>query len=199
VKEFLVIRDVRKFKEASEPSRREILQLLAIKDMSVDELAKILEKDVSTIYRHINRLEAAGFVEVAREERVGPVSKKYYRRVAKIIIGIIPPEESFETEIFQKATFGKIKKALLALKGFRYNIPEDDASLNRLTEIAIEWDNLWESSFDARIDEEKMLGDLSVYYTACLLLSLVETREDPELQRATDLLVSELTKLRKNV
>lgn len=197
MKEFLIIRDAQKFKEASEPSRQKILQILSIKEMSVDELAKILEKDVSTIYRHINKLEAAGFVEVAREEPVGPVSKRYYRRAAKIIIGLLPPEETFESEIFRKYSYEKIRKGLLALKGFRYDIPEDEASLDELTEIAIEWDKLWEGSFDARIDEKKMVGDVSTYYTAALLLALVETREDPRLRRATESLVSELAKRRK--
>jgi DNA-binding transcriptional ArsR family regulator len=199
MKEFLIIRDAQKFKEASEPSRQKILQILSIKEMSVDELAKILEKDVSTIYRHINKLEAAGFVEVAREEPVGPVSKRYYRRAAKIIIGLLPPEETFESEIFRKYSYEKIREGLLALRGFRYNIPEDEASLDELTEIAIEWDKLWEGSIDARIDEEKMVGDVSAYYTAALLLALVETREDPRLRRATESLVSELAKHRKNV
>ena len=197
MKEFLIIRDAQKFKEASEPSRQKILQILSIKEMSVDELAKILEKDVSTIYRHINKLEAAGFVEVAREEPVGPVSKRYYRRAAKIIIGLLPPEETFESEIFRKYSYEKIRKGLLALRGFRYDIPEDEASLDELTEIAIEWDKLWEGSIDARIDEKKMVGDVSTYYTAALLLALVETREDPRLRRATESLVSELAKRRK--
>lgn len=197
MKEFLIIRDAQKFKEASEPSRRKILQILSIKEMSVDELAKILERDVSTVYRHISKLEAAGLVEVAREERVGPVTKRYYRRAAKIMIGLLPSKETSETEIFQKASYEKMRKVLLALKGFRYDIPEDEASLDRLTEIAIKWDKLWESCFDARISEEKMVGDLSAYYTAALLLSLVETREDPSLRRATELLVSELAKRRK--
>lgn len=197
MKEFLIIRDAQKFKEASEPSRQKILQLLSIKEMSVDELAKILEKDVSTIYRHINKLEVAGLVEVAREERVGPVSKRYFRRAAKIIVGLLPPEETFESEIFRKYSYEKIRKGLLALRGFRYDIPEDEASLDELTEIAIEWEKLWEGSFDARIDEKKMVGDVSAYYTAALLLALVETREDPRLRRATESLVSELAKRRK--
>jgi DNA-binding transcriptional ArsR family regulator len=199
MKEFLIIRDAQKFKEASEPSRRKILQLLSIKDMSVDELAKILEKDVSTIYRHVHKLEVAGLVEVARNERVGPVSKRYYRRAAKIIIGLLPPEEAYETEIFKKASYEKMRKGLLGLRGFRYDMPEDEASLDKLTEVAVEWEKLWEGSFNARIDEEKMVGDPSVYYTAALLLALVETRENPQLRRATDLLVSELAKLRKSV
>jgi len=199
MKEFLVIRDAQKLKEASEPSRRKILQLLSIKEMSVDELAEILERDVSTVYRHINKLEAAGFVEVAREERVGPVSKRYYRRTAKMIIGLLPSKETSETEIFHKASYEKMRKGLLMLKAFKYDIPEDDASLDRLTEIAMEWQRLWESSFDTRIDEEKMVGDVSAYYTAALLLALVETQENPELRRATELLVSELAKRRKNV
>jgi DNA-binding transcriptional ArsR family regulator len=197
LKEFLVIRDAQKFKEASEPSRQKILQILSIKEMSVDELAKILEKDASTIYRHINKLEAAGLVEVAREERVGPVSKRYYRRAAKIIIGLLPPEETPETEIIRKASYEKMRKVLLALRGFRYSISEDKASLDRLSEIATEWGKLWENSINARIDEEKMVGDVSTYYTAVLLSALVETRENPRLRRATELLVSELAKLRK--
>ena len=197
MKEFLVIRDAQKFKEASEPSRQKILQLLSTKEMSADELAKILEKDVSTIYRHINKLEDAGLVEVAREERVGPVSRRYYQRAAKIIVGLLPSEEVFESEIFRKYSYEKMRKGLLALRGFRYDIPEDEASLDRLTEIAVEWVKLWDSSIDARIDEEKMVGDIAAYYTAVLLSALVETQKNPQLRRATELLVSELAKRRK--
>ena len=199
MKEFLIIRDGQKFKEASEPSRRQILQLLSIKEMSVDKLAEMLEKDVSTIYRHVNKLETAGLVEVARKEQVGPVSKKYYRRAAKIIIGLLPPEETFESEIFRKYSYEKMRKGLLALKGFRYNIPEDNTSLGKLAEIALEWDKLWDSNINARIVEEKMVGDIPAYYTALLLLTLIETRENPPLRRATEVLVSELAKRRANV
>ncbi len=198
MKEFLVIRDAQKFKEASEPTRQKILQLLSIKELSVDELAKLLEKDVSTIYRHISKLVAIGFVEIAREEQVGSVSKRYYRRVAKLIIGIFPSEEIAEIEILQKELHEKIRRGLLALSGFRYNI-KDDASLDRLVKIATDWYRLCNSSVDNRIIEEKMVGDISAYNIALKLLVLVETRDNPTLRKATELLVSELAKRRENM
>ena len=127
MKDFLLIRDARKIKEALEPSRQKILELLSIKEMDVKEIAAILEKDVSTIYRHISKLEDSGLVEKAREERVGPVSRRYYGRVARNIVMLLPSEETHEADIFRRTVYEKMRKGLLALKGFRYNIPDDNA------------------------------------------------------------------------
>ncbi len=197
MRELLIIRDAQKFKEASEPSRKKILQLLSVKDMSVDELAKILEKDVSTIYRHINRLEAAGFVEIAKEEQIGSVSRRYYRRAARIIIGLLQPDETSENKIIEQVYSGKIRKGLLTLRAFRYNIPENETSLNELTKIAFEWEKLWDRTIDTRITEEKTSGDIWAYDVALNLLALIETRKNPSLRKATERLVSELAKWRE--
>ncbi len=199
MKEFLIVRDARKWKETADPTRQKILEFLRTREMSADELAMILRKDVSTIYRHIHRLEAAGFAEVAREERAGAVTKKYYRRAAKLLIGVFPTEKASDIEILSKTLYEHMEKGLIALRGFRYSIPQDQATLDKLTEIAVEWYKQWNDSFNARITEEKMVGDIAAYEKALILLTLVETRESPQLRRATELLVSELTKRRESV
>ncbi len=199
MKEFLIVRDACKWKETADPTRQKILEFLRTREMSADELAMILRKDVSTIYRHIHRLEAAGFVEVAREERAGAVSRKYYRRVAKLLIGVLPAEEASDIEVLSRTLFEEMKKGLLALRGFRYSIPEDKAALGKLTEIAVKWYKQLNDSFNARIAEEKIIGDIAAYEKALKLLTLVETREDPQLRRGTEVLVSQLKKHRENV
>ena len=199
MKEFLIVRDACKWKETADPTRQKILEFLRTREMSADELAMILRKDVSTIYRHIHRLEAAGLVEVAREERAGAVTRKYYRRVAKLLIGVLPTEKASDNEILSKTLYEGMEKGLQALRGFKFSIPEDKAALDKLTEIAVEWYKQWNDSFNARITEEKMVGDLAAYEKALKLLALVETRENPQLRRATELLVSKLTKHRESI
>jgi DNA-binding transcriptional ArsR family regulator len=196
MKEFLVFRDMQKYKEAFDPSRKEILQLLSVREMSVDELAKLLGKDVSTVYRHMDKLVSAGLVKVAREEQVGPVTRKYYRRAARIMIGCLPAEETSDSEIMRGYIHDKMKKGVLALKRFNYDIREGNASADKIIKLAAEWEETFVRIMDRRMIEKEMVGDQGAFNAALYLLLLAETQKDSSLRKATQRLVSELVKHR---
>ncbi|WP_456450305.1 ArsR/SmtB family transcription factor [Palaeococcus sp. (in: euryarchaeotes)] len=88
MKEVLIITDPEKIKLLADRTRLEIVNLLRERPMAASELSIMLKKDVSTIYRHLNLLESAGFIKAVRKEG----NEKLYRRTARIFL-IAPSRE----------------------------------------------------------------------------------------------------------
>ncbi|MBS3817106.1 MAG: ArsR family transcriptional regulator [Candidatus Thermoplasmatota archaeon] len=84
--------DVRLFEDTDtlkvglEQSRKKILELLKVKDMTISQIAEALERDQSTVYRHIKKLEEAGFVEVKGEKKEHHIPERIYGRTAEIFL-----------------------------------------------------------------------------------------------------------------
>lgn len=88
MKEVLIVTDPEKIKLLGDRTRLEIVNLLRERPMSVSELSAVLKKSPSTIYRHINFLEKAGFVEEVGRDG----NETLYRRTAMIFL-IAPYQE----------------------------------------------------------------------------------------------------------
>ncbi|MEM3444579.1 MAG: ArsR family transcriptional regulator [Thermoplasmata archaeon] len=84
--EVKVIRDPQTIEVALEETRRKILSLLSVSNMTVSQLVDILEKDQSTIYRHIEKLLSAGLIYVAGERKKSHIPEKVYARTASVFI-----------------------------------------------------------------------------------------------------------------
>lgn len=85
-KEVIVVRDLNSIKLCVEDTRSEILSLLRVRDMSISQLAEALDRDQSTIYRHLQKLKKAGFVEEAGKRKVHHIPEKLYSRAASVFI-----------------------------------------------------------------------------------------------------------------
>lgn len=93
MKEVLIITDPEKIKLLGDRTRLDIVNLLRERPMSVSELSVVLKKDPSTIYRHINLLEKAGFVEEVGRDG----NETLYRRSARIFLITPYPKEDITT------------------------------------------------------------------------------------------------------
>lgn len=82
MKDVLIVTDPEKIKLLADRTRLEIINLLRERPMAASGLSILLKKDVSTIYRHINLLEKAGFVRAVGKEG----NEKLYRRTARIFL-----------------------------------------------------------------------------------------------------------------
>ncbi|MCK5038913.1 MAG: winged helix-turn-helix transcriptional regulator [Thermoplasmata archaeon] len=82
--EIRVIDDPKIIKLLIDETRRAILELLRLNDLTVDQMASILEKDQSTIYRHVEKLLNAGIIEQTGEKKIHHIPKKMYGRTAKL-------------------------------------------------------------------------------------------------------------------
>jgi len=110
--ETLVLKNPDQIKVVVDETRRNILSLLRFNDMTVSQIADILQKDQSTIYRHMSKLEETGFVEVRGEKKTHHIPEKIYTRSAHFFI-LVP--ESEETSTILKTFSAKRMEQLYSL------------------------------------------------------------------------------------
>ncbi len=110
--ETLVLKNPDQIKVVVDETRRNILSLLRFNDMTVSQIADILQKDQSTIYRHMSKLEETGFVEVRGEKKTHHIPEKIYTRSAHFFI-LVP--ESEETSRILKTFSAKRMEQLYSL------------------------------------------------------------------------------------
>lgn len=80
------VEDTERIKVLLEDTRLNILSLLKVENMSISQISESLEKDRSTIYRHIKKLEERGFVELKGERVVNNVPEMVYGRTAGLFL-----------------------------------------------------------------------------------------------------------------
>jgi DNA-binding transcriptional ArsR family regulator len=83
MKPFMVIKEPEAFQLLADETRRKILYLLRVKEMTVSHIAVELGMTSQAIYHHIKKLLNGKMVEVVREERVGHLIESHYRATAE--------------------------------------------------------------------------------------------------------------------
>ena len=78
------IKDPEAFEVLADQTRRKIIYLLKVKEMTVSQIASEMGLTAQAIYHHIRKMKKVGVVEVAREERVGHFIETYYRSAAEM-------------------------------------------------------------------------------------------------------------------
>ena len=78
--------DPEAFKLLGDETRRKIIFLLRVKELTVSQVSAELGLTPQAIYHHIKKLEKAGLVKVAREERIGHLIESYYQATADVFI-----------------------------------------------------------------------------------------------------------------
>lgn len=122
--EVKVIRDPEIIEIALEETRRKILSLLSVNNMTVSQIVDILEKDQSTIYRHIEKLLGADLIYVAGERKKSHIPEKVYARTAGVFILSPDLEEKKESHVHlefrkqQAENLAKIFYGMGIMKGF---------------------------------------------------------------------------------
>lgn len=92
MKEVIIITEPERVRVLSDDTRFKILQLLRQRPMTIKELSDALERDRTTIYRHIKILEKAGLVEEL--DNLG--NERVYSRTARLFLIKADPDESIE-------------------------------------------------------------------------------------------------------
>ena len=79
-----MITDPEAFQLLADETRRKVIYLLRVKEMTVSQIAEQMQLTTQAIYHHIRKLKDAGMIEVAKEERIGHFIETYYRTTAEI-------------------------------------------------------------------------------------------------------------------
>jgi DNA-binding transcriptional ArsR family regulator len=74
----MVLREPKGFELLADETRRKIIFLLRVKEMTVGQIAAELKFTRQEVYYHIKKLLKGKLIEVVREERVGHLSESYY-------------------------------------------------------------------------------------------------------------------------
>ncbi len=121
LEEIRLIRDPDVIRTVSDQTRREILALLRVKEMTAAELANILEKDQSTVYRHLEKLQSAGLVVPTKDRKTHHIPEKLFGRTARVFL--VAPDLSTDLEgVDLGRLYGReeVTRMLLVLQGMGY-------------------------------------------------------------------------------
>lgn len=134
MKAFIVIREPEAFQLLADETRRKILYLLRVKEMSVTQLAAELGLTSQAVYHHIRKLLKGKMVEVTKEERVGHLIESYYRATAEDFLlstGKIKAESVRDKAMVKEQMTAVFK----SYQKFGLDIKYDDSSISKLVDL----------------------------------------------------------------
>jgi DNA-binding transcriptional ArsR family regulator len=140
MKAFIVIREPEAFQLLADETRRKILYLLRVKEMTVSQLAAELGLTSQAVYHHARKLLKGRMIEVAREERVGHLIESYYRATAEDFLlstGKIKAKSVRDKTMVKE----QIAAVFKAYQKFGLDLKYDD---NNISEIVDLWIGLQE-------------------------------------------------------
>jgi len=155
MKDFIIIKDPKVAKLFADQCRRDILHNLRQREMTACQLARLLEKNVSSISHHLNILEKAGLVEQTKTLIKGNLVEKFYRATAKRFIisytlseGLIPGSEDI-------AKWSKeiCRSAVRNLPAFGYEVPVEKEK--KLLDLIEKYSSLKHVTFENIISQQK--------------------------------------------
>jgi len=191
LKPIKVINDPDAFQLLGDETRRKIVFLLRVKEMTVSQIAAELNITPQAVYHHIKKLRKGGMVEVAREERIDHLIESYYRATA----------ETFFCSVGKTPRGGELAKdqvriVLNALKRLGFNLEFDENKISQLIEVWSELDECCGSEkFEdaiSNLDDVDFLTKQTVSeYAETLSMSEEEFVRQQELRKKfRDLLIS---------
>ena len=194
MKDFMIVKDPEVAKLFADPNRRDMLHNLRHREMTACQLAKTLEKNVSSISHHLGALEKAGLIEQSRTSVKGNLVEKFYRATAeKFVIsytlseGLVPGSEDIA-----KWSRELCNSAVKSLEVFGYDLPAEKE--NRLLELMERYSSLEKIAFEEIVSEQKMPAQVARPSLRLLLTLLTNVRlhENLEFHRVMDGISAEL-------
>ncbi|MFO7991265.1 MAG: winged helix-turn-helix domain-containing protein [Thermoplasmata archaeon] len=190
-KDVKIIRDIDAIKMSVESTRSKILSLLRVNDMTISQLAEALNKDQSTIYRHIKKLEGSGFVEVCGERKIHHIPEKKYGRTANIFLlspRDLDSDESANIAMKWEREHAERIMDLIEIIGYETN---EEMLVDNLTDFFTKLNNIIEDKLEG-LDTDMGEIDYPRLLRLKLLLFLLEIAKDDDLNEMKDQIVSKI-------
>jgi len=139
------ITDPEAFQLLADETRRKMMFLLRVKEMTVSQIAKELGITPQAIYHHIKKLLNGGIVEVVREERLGHLIESYYMTTAETFNFSMGGTESKKPQS-QKLVKEQEIATLNALKKLGFKIEFNENKVSELVAVKREIDECCSSA-----------------------------------------------------
>lgn len=134
MKPIQVLRDPEAFKLLADGTRRKILYLLRVKEMTVSQLAAQLNVTPQALYHHMKKLLEGEMVEVVREERIGHLIESYYRATADDFL-LTTGKIKSQTFRDKKLAEEQVTAVLSALKRLGFELKFDESKIAQLVDL----------------------------------------------------------------
>lgn len=185
-KDVKIVRDPKAIKVGIEDTRNNILSLLRVNDMTISQLADSLNKDQSTIYRHIKKLEEFGYVEVAGEKKEHHIPEKVYGRTASVfLLNPRSPDSEKSPDMKIEWEKGHAERLIELLEMIGYESEDPENTIDDISDLFIEMKN---RVIEPLKKSEESLEDVSFPFLMRLelFLFLLKEREEGELKERVD-------------
>ena len=195
MKPIKTITDPEAFQLLADETRRKVMFLLRVKEMTVSQIAEELSVTPQAVYHHIRKLLTGGMVEVVREERIGHLIESYYRTTAETF-NFSMGSRSPQTPSNRKLVKEQETAALNALKKLGFELAFNELKVSQLADLKTEINKCCSS---AKLEDDiSNLDDLDFpakllvsEYADVLLMSDDEfTKQQELMKRLRDLLWS---------
>lgn len=133
----MVIKEPEAFQLLADETRRKILYLLRVKEMTVSQLAAELGITSQAVYHHTKKLLKGKMVEVVREVRIGHLIESYYRATAEDFL-LSHGKMTSQTLRDKKLAEEQVTTVLNALNRLGFNLEFDENKISQLVNLRAE-------------------------------------------------------------
>jgi len=191
MKQMKAITDPESFKLLGDETRRKIIYLLRVKEMTVSQIAADLNMTPQAVYHHIKKLLEGDMIEITREERVDHLIESYYRATAEsfhLVVGKTPSGREVVKE--------QMASILKALKKLGFKIEVNEKTIAQLSNLQVELDSCCKGAkFEDAISEMEDVDFMAkIYveeYAHLLAMTDAEFAKQQEIEKKfRDLLLS---------
>ena len=137
MKPFMVIKDPQAFELLADETRRKIIYLLRVKEMTVSQVAEELGITSQAVYHHIRKLLKGKMIEVVKEERIGHLIESYYRATAEDFLlshGKVRSKTLHDRDLAEE----QITRVLNGLNKIGFNLEFDKNKISQMTDLRAE-------------------------------------------------------------
>ncbi len=177
MEELRLIRDPDALRIVSDSTRRKILSLLRVKGMTAAELADILEKDQSTVYRHLEKLQEADLVVPSGERKTHHIPEKVFTRTARTFL--VAPDLSTDVEGMDLGSlYGEeeVSRMLRILESMGYLPSVTPEMVQEARRLMLQIDDAIRSELEGPGAREPL--EIHTLWRLEMLLLLIKTRKD---------------------
>lgn len=136
MKPFMVIREPEAFQLLADETRRKILYLLRVKEMTANQLASQLGVTSQAVYHHLRKLLKGKMVEVVKEERIGHLIESYYRATAEDFL-LTCGKMSAQTLRDKQLAKEQVTAVLNALNRLGFKLEFDENKISQLVDLRV--------------------------------------------------------------
>jgi DNA-binding transcriptional ArsR family regulator len=205
MKPFMVISEPDAYQLLADETRRKMLYLLRVKEMTASQIASELGITSQAVYHHIKRLLKGKMVEVVKEERTGHLIESYYKATAEDFI-LSHGKVSSKSLHDKKVALEQVTTALKSLNKLGFKLEIDDKKITQLVNLRLGLDECCEKTGRSEVEDKIWNADdmdlpmkmMASDFVGTLLMSDKEFAEQQEIRkRLRALLLSMQTRKEK--